>query len=653
MIFSIKPIQRINGFRTILAVTVALLAAALDQFVAQGKDSGNVLRDYSRQWVVIYSVMLAAALLVLALMVITWTPLGKRIDSGLDRWQRLFTKIGDAGWLVFGLIGLLYPLFPLGSYADNLADFYPRLLIFWIFVLAGAIFLSGTRLRPAYLTSLLCAVVVYGAIYEIASFLPGISAFPLSMGWSEGSRYYYASLFLAPSIYGKYYPLPTLHPTRYLLQAVPYLLPGLPLWFHRFWQVMLWLGCTFLGAAALTRRLKISNRWWKYLFAAWAFLFLFQGPVYYHLIISAIIVLWGFDSRKIWRSLVVVLAASIWAGVSRINWFPVPGLLAASLYLLDQPVGKRNLIRYLLPPAVWCAAGLAAAFAAQAVYIAISGNPPGEFSSSLSSYLLWRRLLPNATYEPGIILGSLWVTLPVLWAVLVLAWGRLGHWHWLRPAGLIAILAVFYGGGVIVSVKVGGGSNLHNLDAYLLLLLVNSSYLAFGRFARDADGEAPQRQFHWALAACLVMIPATIAIPLTTPLSLPGPAKARQTVSDLQKLLDNANGRPGEVLMITERQLLPFHAVTVARLEPEYEKVFLMEMVMSNNKAYLNTFYNKLREHQFSLIITDYLNDYHQNQSDAFWVENNLWVDKVVEPVLEYYRPVANFDTIEVLEPKP
>ena len=56
------------------------------------------------------------------------------------------------------------------------------------------------------------------------------------MGWSETSRFYYPSLFLAEHVYGTEYPWPILHPTLHLLLAPPYLFDA-SLWFHRFWQV--------------------------------------------------------------------------------------------------------------------------------------------------------------------------------------------------------------------------------------------------------------------------------------------------------------------------------------------------------------------------------------------------------------------------------
>jgi len=70
--------------------------------------------------------------------------------------------------------------------------------------------------------------------------------------------------------------------------------------------------------------------------------FLFQGAVYYHLMVCVVLVLLGYKKDKPLRTLIFVLLASVWAGISRVNWMPVPGLLAVALYLLDTPFDGKN-----------------------------------------------------------------------------------------------------------------------------------------------------------------------------------------------------------------------------------------------------------------------------------------------------------------------
>jgi hypothetical protein len=97
-----------------------------------------------------------------------------------------------------------------------------------------------------------------GTGYLAATFWPQISDYPLSMGWSETSRYYYASLFLSERIYGMEIPPPALHPSRYLLQAIPFLINDTSLWFHRFWQVFLWISLPLLTAYLLARHFAFA-----------------------------------------------------------------------------------------------------------------------------------------------------------------------------------------------------------------------------------------------------------------------------------------------------------------------------------------------------------------------------------------------------------
>lgn len=73
----------------------------------------------------------------------------------------------------------------------------------------------------------------------------------------------------------------------------------------------------------------------------------------------------------------------------------------------------------------------------------------------------------------------------------------------------------------------------------------------------------------------------------------------------MQAVLDQLREQPGEVLFISERQLLSFHELQGVRVVPEYEKVFLMEMAMGNNQPYLQRFYMDLVSHRFKAIITD------------------------------------------------
>jgi hypothetical protein len=97
--------------------------------------------------------------------------------------------------------------------------------------------------------------------------------------------------------------------------------------------------------------------------------------VYYHLFVTVVLILLGFDSQKFWRSMAIILLASLWAGISRINWAPVPAILGGVLYLMEKPLAEGETIwRYLAKPVAWGIAGIAAAMNAQSTYALLSGK---------------------------------------------------------------------------------------------------------------------------------------------------------------------------------------------------------------------------------------------------------------------------------------
>lgn len=541
-------------------------------------------------------------------------------------------------------------LFPLAE-SQNLT--WIRGLLFGGVVIIATILLRRLMPRSNWLNILTVSLLCVGITYRIFQFLPDISIYPFSLGWSEASRYYYASLFFSEKIYGFWVSPSTLHPTRYLMQSIPFLLDGLPLWFHRIWQVGLWLICSFGTAIFLARRLKISGKFFLGLFLAWVFLFMWQGPIYYHLLVMVIIILWGFDPAHFWQSLIIVALASIWAGISRVNWFPVPGMLAVTLYFLEKPRGTQLLWKYLLAPAIWTIIGFSIALGAQSLYIVWSGNDPELFASSFSSALLWYRLLPNATYPLGVLTGALLISLPVF----IITGRYLRHRDiraiFIELIGLSAILGVLFLGGLVVSTKIGGGSNLHNLDAYLALLLVIGSYFYFERMHTQTQEWDENVSPAW-INLIIVFIPVLIALSTSSQFV----KFDRQTTSDailkIQRNITRAIENGGEILFISERQLLTFDYIEGGTLIPEYEKVILMEMVMADNQTYLDNFETDIRNQRFDLIITDPLFDTYKPIGDVWAEENNVWVDAVSVPLLcNYWRKVTFPESgVQILAPR-
>jgi hypothetical protein len=576
-----------------------------------------------------------------------------------------------AGWIVFILILILIPYlkfhFQIGQSAKKpLYAFDPgmlRSLYFWVcwWLILLAMAALKVALKTTWQAGFACAAVLLGVTYEALIRFNLVNTYPLSLGWSEGSRYYYASLFFSRGVYGESVPLSSLHPSRYLLQSIPFLIPSLGLPAHRFWQYLLWIGLTAGTAIALSRRATIpAERAFRWLLAGWYFLYILRVGIYYHLEVMVILPLLFVSARHPWRSLIAVIAASLWAGISRVNWFPMPALIAVAIYLLEVPLSAvapltfKQLLKYFTQPLIWLIAGMASALIAQAAYIPLSGNAGNAdvFASSFSSALLWDRLWPNSTYGMGVVPGILIVTGPLL-AILIIAAVR--QWkdiHGLRWLGWFGMILVVFAGSLVVSTKIGGGGDLHNMDAYATLLGIVAVFFVGGRVQKESGGTAePVRP--WAVLTYALVMPFLFLIPMLSPYP-----KYKEAViqAGYHQLVETVNdlGKKGPVLFINERQMVTFGDVSVP-LVPEYEVVTLMEMAMSGNQPYLDRFYNDLAGHRFAAIVATKQNRGIREEG-ALAEENNIWNSRISPYILCYYEPVLRVDAentnVEVYVPQ-
>jgi hypothetical protein len=578
---------------------------------------------------------------------------GERFISRLE-----LEPVPGKGWQAAGPLAVLASLglFLFIKYR-LLGGFIPQAgpslwMLWWLSLGASAVLKAGYRRTWEQLFAL--AFLTQGVALVILSYIPAVSTYPFSLGWSEASRYYYGSLVFAPRLYSRALPLSVLHPTRYFLQSVPFLVDGLPIWVHRLWQVLLWVGMTAITGFLFSRRLRLDSRLLGMLVAMWFFLYLLQGAVYYHLQIMIWIVLVGVSMRHPWRSLLAVALASVWAGMSRVNWFPAPAMLAIGLYLHEEPLkGYRNFWRYLLQPVLWGVLGILVALASQSLYIFWSGNRDNlaAFGSSFTSDLLWERLWANPTFPLGVVPGILIVSMPMLAVFVYALRGRLTAWHPIRLLGLAGMLGVLFAGGLAVSVKIGGGGDLHNMDAYITLLGIIGGYLFFDRAALDK----PASGYHPSLLVgyFALLVPIGFAI---LSVSFPKPldnVRAAQDLQTLRGIVMQASSEGKEVLFINQRHLLADKSISGVPLIPEYEVVTLMEMAMSNNQPYLNQFYSDLRNHRFGLIVASGQNTEPQRTDYPFAAENNTWAERVARPLLcEYQVEKALSGGVVIMSPR-
>jgi hypothetical protein len=312
----------------------------------------------------------------------------------------------------------------------------------------------------------------------------------------------------------------------------------------------------------------------------------------------------------------------------------VPGILAGALYLLEVPVSSRggSLLWYLRRPVIWFLAGTLTAFATWRLYIVLSGNDAGMFVSSLSSDLLWYRLLPSSVDPLGLLPGALLVSIaPAVIIALVLR-GRLGEWHPLRLAGLALGLITLLLSGLVVSVKIGGGGDLHNLDAYLILLLIVSATLFWGRYAAEQEGsgvpEGPA-VFPWTGLALAIAVPAVFAVAQGAPLVLRDAAAAYAAIAQVRQSVDGVTRKGGKVLFIDQRMLLTFGDLPGVPLIEPYDKEILVEMVMARNEGYLAAFRQALREQRYDMIVVGPIWTLYKDRNKPWSEENNIWVGSV------------------------
>ena len=633
----IQP-ARATFWRFILGVSAVLPFLSIWQAVNIGRILGVDIPTRP-SWMGLLAGLFFLGLIPLLAWTLTWSHHNERIFALAESPERAPDSWHRTGWVLLLLAIIGYTATFTMPFVRNLfgMEGWIRFLVFWYFCLVGMYAIKILRRDATWFVSLLAAVLMPTTFHLIVTNLSRVSAYPFTLGWSETSRYYFPSLFLSEYVYGSKYPFPILHPTLHLLLTPPYLTHA-PLWGHRLWQVLMRLILIAAIVPAMVKRVSVQEKASRWLVGLGMFLFLFIGPVYFHLAVPVVIVLNGFSKEDDRRTWFAVILASIWCGWSRVNWYPMPGMIAAVLYLLEVPVNGKNLLRYLLKPALWFVAGTLTAFLAQRVYVAISGVPAEYFYTSLASDLLWYRLLPNVSYFLGLLPAALLASIPMWLVIYVALRNRRDSWHFLRLALIFAALFVLFLGGLAVSLKIGGGTDLHNMDAYFVMLLIVVGYLVFAKYHRE-DGTFDQPvTVHWMLIVLLLVVPVWSQWRNGVRLGRYDVDRTQQVLSALQERVDQVNAQGGEILFITERHLISMGMLKGVTLVPEYEREDLMEMAMSKNSKYLGQFQTDMDAQRFALIVVDPLNFKYLESDRSFWEENNVWVTYAMRPILCNYQ---------------
>lgn len=634
--------------RSILLITAGLSLLAVWDLISLAHRLGVDLSS-SINWMGLLAALGMLAALALFGAVVSFSKAGERL------WPRFAAGIlsrNTTRWVgipLFFMALILYSLFTFSSIGALInSAMWARLLVFWSLTLLGAIGLSMWHDRVAFAGALAITALLQAIIHRIAMEFPEITNYPFALGWSETTRFYLASLFVSKEVYGQQLALPIINPSLHILLVPPYWFDA-PLWFHRFWQIAVRYVLLGLTAWALVKLFPLPKRSDRFVFWLWVYLYLFQGPLYFQLALATLIVLWGYRTRQPLWIWIAILAASAWSGLSRINWFPVPASIAAMLYLLEVPYERGKFWKYVLPPAMWIVAGTATAAIAQQIYILISGVPDSStFYTSLVSDFLWYRLLPNETYAYGVLPGILLVSLPLILVIIEVLRQRWADWHPVRLSFIGLGLLVYFIIGLIVSAKIGGGGDLHNMDAYMIMLLIVSSYLFFGRYTPELKPQAVPFLVPWYVLMLLVVVPVWFSAQTAARFKSYDRASATSAFRDLQAWVDSANKQNRDVLFISQRQMISMHMLEGVNLVPAYEREELMEMAMSDQENYLDAFRADVQNQRFALIVVDPLKFKLLGSNYSMGEENNAWARRVIKPILCNYEVAASYPEFQL-----
>jgi len=567
------------------------------------------------------------------------------------------------------VLAILFSSFPVLfiSFSDWGSVFTSPILRLWCF--ANTIFIMTcllTKPTESMLSSksFLASLVLTGSIFLIGDKLKEVVNYPFTLYWSEGNRFWDYSLLFARDkyIYPANQPIfAFIDLGRQSLWGLPFLIKNTSITFMRLWNVLLFtIPNILLGIFVLkNRRTPIGL---SLLLGLWAFLFLNQGPIYSPLILAAILVVIAINLPLGWTILLMIFAG-YYANLTRYTWSFAPAIWGALLALFRSKGGENTTFHIDWSKVVGSGlAGLVGGFLLPKLLPFTNNGATQEIQQTILSTaqttlqnqtLIWSRLLPNQTFPPGIVFGLLLVILPLILILIIFVRQsriKLNVWQLLAvtDSSLVFILV-----GLITSVKIGGGSNLHNLD----MLLINLLLLA--GLAWRFDGQKWLLNFNRHPLIVKLLLVFMLLYPLyptffkAVPLRVPSEEDQNKTLAIIQKSIREAKNI-GEILFIDQRQLLTFGQVKDIPLVPDYEKKYLMNEAMSNDQSLFNKFYQDLRNHRFALIVNEPTFIDYQTEDYDFGSENDVWVKWVAQPLFCYYRPLYTFKNngVELLIPR-
>ncbi|MGA7192563.1 MAG: hypothetical protein WBW94_02955 [Anaerolineales bacterium] len=602
---------------------------------------------FTQAWVYRLAVLFGY-LIIIALATILFSSYNQKLIKGLMTFR---DRIGWTRWVVIALAfcgpALFYIFAGSKIYTSNPNI---RFLFLLIELFLVSVLLNKKSEHLVSAKTVLISVFALALVSVLLTMLLSVTNYPFSMTWSEGDRFYEDSLFFGQHLYNYsgFIVNPYASPGAYLPTSVFFLVPGLSIGLFRLWNVLLSIIPPILIVLILAP--KIRNLYIRIGFALWMMLFfILEAPLHPPFMIAAILVFAFMFSESIVVRAVSLAVASFYVGLSRWTWLPV---IAGWGILIDlilyYPHRRGPFIRRVAPTLFLALVGLLPGLTT--VFIA-HPNFGGGANLINNQPLLWYRLLPNPTLPLGILLTAILYSGPL---VAVLIWwivSRRWQLDWLQLLAIGAGLAIFFIGGLVVSSKIGGGGDLHNLDMYLMTLVL-IFMLGLYNFLSSDNISVTGWPVWIQIALCLaILLPIYSITPLPRDsaydpsLGLPSQQVAQQELTDINSHISHSS-QQGLVLMMDQRQLLTFNYVSRIPFVPDYEKKYVMDQAMGGNAAYFQNYYQDLAKKRFSLIVTEVLRL--RRTTGAFSDENNDWVDWVSKPTLCFYQPLATYDDINV-----
>jgi len=525
-----------------------------------------------------------------------------------------------------------------------------RVMLLVCFSLLAGFFLPKERIH--WLEKVMLMLLLSSTILVITQQFLQVSDYPFATSWSEGNRLWDYSLYFGKERYILEEPFsyPTyLTPGRHGLWGLPFLFLSNPsIVLMRVWDAVLWtLPNLLFGIALFIPKRSSLNPVCRWVMVMWTYLFLSQGPIYAPLILSGLILAIGYHRQRLWQSLIVTALACFYAGISRWTWMAAPAAWAVLWAFIDE-VPKQGFWMRIKRPFYLGLAGVLGAVLSQLIMVLAFPRPDAVFSTSLSQPLLWYRLWSSATNPTGVVNGLLYAVGPVLIWIIWYTIRKREWWDVLKILALLGVLITFLAMGLVASVKIGGGSNIHNLDMFLVSLVFIVAILMMSE-KNYSDFPA----YAWALLAIVLFFPVWNLTRFHSELEIPEDPDSQGAIAEISQVVQDA-AKEGEVLFIDQRQLLTFGEITDVPLIMEYEIKDMMNQAMGHNKAYFEAFRKDIENQRFRLIISDPLTVVFQGPKIAFGEENDAWVEEVTIPILDSYEPIMRFDEhlIWLLAPK-